>query len=379
MLKDFTGTGGGPSPTNLDEFTGGTGMIDRISWGFGAAGDLFVDEVRILDAEGGEQYPYASSPIPEDGTLYLDTWVSLGWRAGDSAVSHDVYIGDSLDEVNDGVPGAPGFQGNQAETSLLLGFPGFAFPDGLVPGTTYYWRIDEVNDADPNSPWRGDVWSFSIPPKTAYAPDPADGAEFVDPDANLRWTGGYGAKLHTIYFGDTFEDVNSATGGAMSGTATYKPPSPFDVEKVIYWRVDEFDAFETHKGDIWSFTTPGAVGNPQPTNGAVDVQMIATLSWTPADNAASSDLYFGTDRDAVKNATTASPEYVGNKALGSENHDPGKLALDATYYWRGHTMTSIHPIPTATGYSTSGLTVLERRTTEHWSVMICRLMSSRLL
>ncbi|TKJ34597.1 MAG: hypothetical protein CEE38_17130, partial [Planctomycetes bacterium B3_Pla] len=105
-------------------------------------------------------------------------------------------------------------------------------------------------------------------------------------------------------------------------------------EKVYYWRVDEFDVAATHKGDIWSFTTPGAVGNPQPANAAVDVPMIATLSWTPADNAASSDLYFGTDADAVKNATTASPEYVGNKALSSENHDPGKLALDATYYWR---------------------------------------------
>jgi hypothetical protein len=346
MLKDFTGTGGGASPTNLDEFTGGTGMIDRISWGFGAAGDLFVDEVRILDAEGGEQYSYALSPVPEDGTLYLDTWVSLGWRAGDSAVSHDVYIGDSLDEVNDGVPGAPGFQGNQAETSLLLGFPGFAFPDGLVPGATYYWRIDEVNDADPNSPWRGDVWSFSIPPKTAYAPDPADGAEFVDPDANLRWTGGYGAKLHTIHFGDTFEDVNIATGGAMSGTATYRPPSPFDVEKVIYWRVDEFDGIDTHKGDIWAFTTPDAVGSPQPANSAVDVSMIAPLSWTPADNASSSDLYFGTDRDAVKNATTTSPEYFGNKALGSESHDPGKLALDASYYWRAD---AVYPTGTVKG------------------------------
>jgi hypothetical protein len=76
------------------------------------------------------------------------------------------------------------------------------------------------------------------------------------------------------------------------------------------------------------------VGNSQPANGAVDVPMITTLSWTPADNAASSDLYFGADADAVKNATAASPEYIGNKALGSESYDPGKLALDAAYYWR---------------------------------------------
>jgi len=60
---------------------------------------------------------------------------------------------------------------------------------------------------------------------------------------------------------------------------------------------------------------------------------LTILSWTPADTAASSDLYFGADADAVKNATAASPEYIGDKALGSESHDPGKLALGATYYW----------------------------------------------
>jgi hypothetical protein len=52
----------------------------------------------------------------------------------------------------------------------VAGFPGFAYPDGLVPGSTYYWRIDEVNSTDPNSPWKGEVWSFSIPPKKAYFP-----------------------------------------------------------------------------------------------------------------------------------------------------------------------------------------------------------------
>jgi len=25
------------------------------------------------------------------------------------------------------------------------------------------WRIDEINKADPNSPWKGDVWSFTTP------------------------------------------------------------------------------------------------------------------------------------------------------------------------------------------------------------------------
>jgi hypothetical protein len=230
-------------------------------------------------------------------------------------------------------------------TNFLVGFPGYAYPDGLVPGTTYYWRIDEINDGDPNSPWKGPVWSFSVPPKTAYNPDPADGAESVDPNAALTWVEGFGSKLHTVYFGDNFDEVNDAAGGPAQGTATYSP-GPLDLEKVYYWRVDEFDAIETYKGEVWGFTTPGAVGNPQPANGAADVQMIATLSWTPADNAASHELYFGTDVAAVRNATTASPEYVGPVALGAESYDPGGLAWDSGYAWR---VDEVYPSGTVKG------------------------------
>ncbi|MBC8217379.1 MAG: hypothetical protein H8E73_02835, partial [Planctomycetes bacterium] len=71
-----------------------------------------------------------------------------------------------------------------------------------------------------------------------------------------------------------------------------------------------------------------------------------TLGWTPADTAASSDLYFGADADAVKNATAASPEYIGNKALGSESHDPGELSLGASYHWR---VDAVYPDKTVKG------------------------------
>jgi len=305
---------------------------------------LSQDEVqRVMQSSGGAS-PQASGPVPADGALHEATWVTMGWRAGDFAVSHDVYLSDNSDDVSDGTGDA--FRGNQGSTMLIAGFAGFAYPDGLVPGTTYYWRIDEVNDTEPNSPWKGDVWSFLIPPKTAYFPTPGDGAEFVDLDATLGWTAGFGAKLHTVYLGDSFEDVNNATGGSAQGTATYTPASPLESEKVYYWRVDEFDPPFTHKGDVWGFTTPGAVGNPQPANGAVDVQMNTTLSWTAADSAASHELYVGTDADAVGSATTASPEYIGPKSLGAESYDPGGLAWDSGYAWR---VDEVYPDGTVKG------------------------------
>jgi len=301
-----------------------------------------IDDARIYDEalaqeeiqtvmQGDEGYPYALAPNPADGAVLTDTWVNLTWSPGDFAVSHDVYLGDNFNDVNDGT--ADTFIGNQTQTMLVAGFPGFPYPDGLVPGTTYYWRIDEVNEAEPNSPWKGPVWSFSVPPRTAYNPVPADGAEYVALDATFSWTAGYGAKLHTVYIGTDFDTVNNAAGGAPQGVATYKPAS-LEAEKVYYWRVDEFDAVATHKGDVWGFTTPGAAASLEPANGALDVQINSQLTWIPATNAASHDVYFGTDKDAVRNAMTASPEYKGNKAAGSESYDPGKLAWHSDYYWR---------------------------------------------
>ncbi len=278
--------------------------------------------------------PIARSPSPKDGALHEDTWITLSWKAGPFAVSHDVYMGDDYQAVDEATRDSDLFRGNQGATFFVAGFPGFAYPDGLVPGTTYYWRIDEVNAPPDETVYKGDVWSFSIPPKTAYNPDPADGAESVGPDdVVLSWTSGYGAKLHTVYFGDDFNTVNDAVGGMPGGLTTYRP-GPLELEKVYYWRVDEFDAIATYKGDVWSFSTPGAVGSPRPANGAMDVGMNATLSWVAADSAASHELYFGTDKAAVRGANTGSPEYKGSKALGAESHDPGLLEADTAYYWR---------------------------------------------
>jgi len=304
-----------------------------------------LSEAEILAAmQGSEGYPYALGPNPADGTLVTGTWITLGFSPGDFAVSHDVYLGDNFDDVNEATRDSDLFRGNQDLnlTFYVAGFPGYAYPDGLVPGTTYYWRIDEVNDAEPNSPWKGKVWSFSIPPKTAYEPIPADGAEFVDLNVKLAWTAGFGAKLNYIVFGDDFDEVSSAATGVPSGPANYSP-GPLQLAKTYYWRVDEFDGAGTYKGDVWSFTTEGAVTGPNPANGAVDVSPTQALTWVAGAVAASHEVYFGTDADAVKNATKSSPEYKGPKALGEESYDPGKLALTAIYYWRIDEVNSVNP------------------------------------
>jgi len=267
-------------------------------------------------------FPTAFRPFPANGAMHEDTWVSFSWEPGTSAASHDVYFGDNFDDVDAGAESV--FQGNQTDDFLVVGFPGFAFPDGLVPGTTYYWRIDEV-EADGTTKHQGAVWSFTVPSRTAYFPDPADGAESVDVDVKLRWTGGFGSKLHYVYFGDNFDDINNATGAPPNGTTDYSPGT-LTMAKTYYWRVDEFDIVETYKGDVWSFITEGAVSNPTPAKGAVDVSQTATLTWTPGVFGASYEVYFGTDASSL--------ELKSSGNLGSENYNPGQLEWNTTYYWR---------------------------------------------
>jgi hypothetical protein len=224
-----------------------------------------IDDVRVyrqgLTQEEVQQamdtydQPYAVGPDPANGAMHADIWVMLTWTAGDYAVSHDVYLGDYFDDVNDGTNDSETFRGNVTSEFFIAGFIGNPYPDGLVPGTTYYWRIDEVNDANSNSSWKGNVWSFTVPSKKAYNPVPADGSDFLDPERiTLSWTKGFGTILNTVYFGDDYDTVANATDGRNVPLTTYNPGA-LELGKTYFWRVDEYDGATTHTGDVWSFKT----------------------------------------------------------------------------------------------------------------------------
>ncbi len=329
--SDDNGIGNVQAQTNFHD-----GTVNAGYWFGGAIDEVWILNRALSEVElkqwAGKPWPYAYGPNPADGAYHEDTWVNLTWKASKLAASHDVYLSDNFEDVNSGVETA--FQGNQPTTELIVGFPGAPYPEGLVPGTTYYWRIDEVNDAEPNSPWIGSVWSFMVPPYTAYNPDPADGAESVPLDVTLSWAPGFAAKLHTTYFGDNFDNVNNASGGPLLANLTFTPPGPLELAKTYYWRVDEFNPPFTYKGNVWSFRTEGTAANPNPAKGAVGVSPTPTLTWTAGNLAASHEVYLGADADAVANATTASPEHKGTRALGNESYETGKLDLETTYYWR---------------------------------------------
>jgi len=434
----------------------------------GGANSMQIAEVELL-----MRLYKSSAPSPANGAVYENTWVTLGWAAGFDAASHDVYVSENLADVENRAIEA--FAGNLDVLTnyLIIGFVGFPIPDGLVPGTTYYWLVDEI-EAD-GTKHEGDIWSFTVPPYTAWKPSPPNNGQFIDLDADLSWTPGWGAKLHYVYFGETFDDVNSATGATAQITTRYAL-NTLELGKTYYWRVDESDGRQTYIGNVWSFTATSGGGGlkgeyfanenlagdpvrtqidqqvdfnwadspglplqndnwsvrwtadlnilvedtytfsvnseggtrlwidgekvidmwvswvptkyasiprfmeagvhtlrlefvdfdrnaqqqlywsapslaeqiipagplqpptkanmPNPPNNAKDVKQTPLMSWNPGDKAALSQLYLGTDKEAVKNADAASPEYKGSMELGAEIYDPGLLELGTTYYWR---------------------------------------------
>jgi hypothetical protein len=91
----------------------------------------------------------AREASPDPGATGVDVDVTLGWRAGREAVTHDVYLSTDEQAVIDGT--AP----VTIVTETSYG------PLSLDLGTTYYWRVDEVNEAETPITLEGDLWSFT--------------------------------------------------------------------------------------------------------------------------------------------------------------------------------------------------------------------------
>jgi len=188
--------------------------------------------------------PFAMDPNPADGGTGGPAPL-LQWTKGFTAVYHDVYFGTNPDLGPD-------------DYMDRMPFPMYWHIPGLTPGTTYYWRIDEV-EADGTTTYTGDVWSFLAAPYTAYNPGPANGSKTAHPDAPLTWGSGATAATHDVYFGTNRAAVADGTGGTFKGNQIDETYAPEGIENgtAYYWRIDEIEADGTtkHTGDVWSFKT----------------------------------------------------------------------------------------------------------------------------
>jgi hypothetical protein len=142
----------------------------------------------------------AGNPDPPDGATAMTVQL-LRWTAGDTAKWHNVYFGTNP------TPGATELV-SERQTDTI-----YQLAASLVSGTTYYWRIDEV-ETEGTTIHTGDIWSF----KVAANPDYADvlGARFI-PSHFTAWGELNLSSGHSIHFDTSWATFSIDGGAAQSG------------------------------------------------------------------------------------------------------------------------------------------------------------------
>jgi hypothetical protein len=249
----------------------------------------------------------AREPKPADGETEVDIDTSLAWRAGREAVSHQVHFGADSNAVADGTALFDTVTANACDLPTL------------DLGTTYYWKIVEVNDAETPTSWASDVWSFSTPVYNLV-----DGFESYTDDA--------GQEIFT-----TWEDgYNDNSNGSQVG---YENPSYAEKSLV-------------HSG---SQSMPFEYGQNGATTSEATMTLAAAEDWT-AGGATTLVVYF---RGTIGNA--AAQLYV--KVNGTRIDYPGGTSGLSAPLWKqwnislaslGNTAKSVRTVTIGVAGSGSG-------------------------
>jgi len=269
-------------------------------------------------------------------------------------------------------------------------------PGPLEFEKVYYWRVDEFDDSETTH--KGNVWSFTTRRsdsglKGEYYKDTALNTLVltrVDPGINfnwgdaspdpqvptdsfsVRWTGELevpftSAWTFTANCDDCvrlwvngrllFDKWGQQSGVEWTGTIDLAKGQKYsivmeyyensgDARAILYWNSPSWLSPYQPKQIVpqGAFSLPLGARNPKPPNGAVDVPQTSILRWTAGDMAASHDVYFGEDANAVADANTTTTDiYRGQQALDATRFDPGSLEWNKTYYWRIDEVNAVNP------------------------------------
>ena len=353
--------------------------------------DLNIDRVWFDTVPPPEiEVPVAArrpDPAPMETDVRIDP--VLGWRAGEYAVAHDVYLGVVFDDVNDASRSDP----RGVLVSLDQADDTYDLEGMLEYGQTYYWRIDEVNAAPDNTVFKGNVWSFTTEPYTfpitgitaeaasEQSASPAsrtvDGSgldQFDQHGVDLKtmwatpgdlpvwiqytfdkeyklhelwvWNGnselesfmGFGAKEVVIEHstdGETWtqlENVPEFSQGTGTATCTADTVVSFGGIIARYVRLT-INATWGSTGiaslsEVRFFYIPLQAFRPDPADGATGVSVEPDLDWRPGRDATSHVLYIGTDSSEVAAGA------VSGHAVTDHSYTPEGLLLATEYFWK---------------------------------------------
>jgi hypothetical protein len=164
---------------------------------------FYIDNMKLTG--GG----IALNPKPAPGAVDVPIDSKLSWTAGPYATKHHVYFGTDNAKVRDA---------NKASDPAVkfAELTGTNFdPNVMAFKTQYFWRVDEVNEANPDSPWKGPVWSFTS--ANFIVVDDFESYNDIDPPnaASHRifesWSDGFGTTTNGALVGNVFPPYTEQT------------------------------------------------------------------------------------------------------------------------------------------------------------------------
>jgi hypothetical protein len=149
--------------------------------------------------------PNASNPRPKVEQIEVPRDAVLQWSAGGFADKHNVYFGKVFEDVNQASVDDP------RDVLVAQDIEENTYdPDGLLDyGYTYYWRVDELSDTHADSPWRGDIWSFTALNYLVVVDDFEDYKDYSPDEIWNTWIDGYGDATNGSTVGDPDPDFNA--------------------------------------------------------------------------------------------------------------------------------------------------------------------------
>jgi len=185
----------------------------------------------------------------------------------------------------------------------------FACTGVQVPFTTWGNVLGQVNVNDGN--WH-------------HAAGVYDGAEvrlYIDGtlDTSVYGSGMINASIYDVLIGENAEQTQRFWNGLIDDVRVYR--RALTREEILGVMRGAEDVF--------------LASNPQPADrSTVDVGAAAVLSWSPREDMIGYDVYFGSDRDKVDQASTRVGGIYRGQQTATTYHLSDALVMGRSYYWR---------------------------------------------
>ncbi len=358
----------------VDSYTGG--------WGWLGFDEVTLTNVTLISDT------IAADPSPADGALDVDPATALMWQPGQFADTHDVYFGTRFEDVNDATVASNVYMGRQSEAEFVPadlelgvtyywridevnGAPDYTIFKGETWGFTvepFAYPVPSVavtsngvstptngpentingsglNAAGEHSTTSADMWlamPAGEPLQLVYEFDRIYKLhEMLIWNYNVQFETllGFGLKDITIEYSESGADwtvLGDVQFAQATGNSDYAANTTVDFGGVPaqsvrltvnsgYGMTGQFGLSE-----VRFLFIPAQARGPQPPDGATGVPVGSALSWRGGRDAASHEVFLGTDPD----------ERILVGAVAGTTLATDNLEFGSTYYW---TVDAINP------------------------------------